>query len=156
MGRERKKRTRGKNTLAGEVIPITVNNDAFSFTCISKHQIGRFKYEQFITCTFVLLPVQHGLGNSSQEFTTRLFSMTKTSGTPDTHTWPWLLWLSGLSTSLQTEGSPVWFPVRAHAWVAGQVPSWGLARGNWSMYLSRIDVSLPLFLPTFPSLSKNK
>ena len=52
-----------------------------------------------------------------------------------------------LSTSLQTEGSPVRFLVRAHAWVAGQVPSWGRARDNWLMYLSLIDVSLPLFLP---------
>ena len=36
---------------------------------------------------------------------------------------PWLVWLSGLNTGLQTKGSLVWFPVRAHAWVAGQVPS---------------------------------
>ena len=28
---------------------------------------------------------------------------------------PWLLWLSGLSTGLQTKGSPVGFPVRAYA-----------------------------------------
>ena len=32
---------------------------------------------------------------------------------------PWLVWLSGLSAArLWTEGSQVWFPVRAHAWVA--------------------------------------
>ena len=36
------------------------------------------------------------------------------------------------------------FPVRAHAWVAGQVPIWGRARGNQSMYFSHINVSLPL------------
>ena len=36
---------------------------------------------------------------------------------------PWLVWLSGLSAGLQTKGSPVRFLVRAHAWVAGQVPS---------------------------------
>ena len=41
---------------------------------------------------------------------------------------------------------------RAHAWVAAQVPSWGPARGSQSMYLSHIDISLPLFLPPFPSL----
>ena len=35
---------------------------------------------------------------------------------------PWLEWLSGLSTGQQTKGSPVWFPVRAHAWVAGPGP----------------------------------
>ena len=38
---------------------------------------------------------------------------------------PWLVQLSGLSAGLQTKGSPVGFPVRAHAWVAGQVPSGG-------------------------------
>ena len=35
----------------------------------------------------------------------------------------WLVWLSGLSANLQTKGSPVQSPVRAQAWVAGQVPS---------------------------------
>ena len=37
--------------------------------------------------------------------------------------WPWLVWFSGLSTSLRTKGSLDQFSVRAHAWVAGQV-SW--------------------------------
>ena len=36
--------------------------------------------------------------------------------------WPWLVWLSGLSAGLFIKGLPVPFPVRAHAWVAGQVP----------------------------------
>ena len=36
---------------------------------------------------------------------------------------PWLVWLSGLSAHLQTKWSPVWFSVRAHTWVAGQVRS---------------------------------
>ena len=35
----------------------------------------------------------------------------------------WLVWLSGLSASLQTKKLPVGFPVRAHACVAGQVPN---------------------------------
>ena len=35
------------------------------------------------------------------------------------------------------------FPLKAHAWVAGQAPSWGCARGNGLMYLLHIDVSLP-------------
>ena len=60
---------------------------------------------------------------------------------------PWLVWLSGLSASLRTKGYLVQFPVRAHAWVAGQVPSRGRLRGNHT-------VSLPFFLP--PSASKNK
>ena len=51
--------------------------------------------------------------------------------------WPWLVWLSGLSAGLQTGWSPVWFPVRAHAWVVGQVPSWGHV-----MFLS-LSFSLP-------------
>ena len=43
---------------------------------------------------------------------------------------PWVVWLSGLSAGLQIKRSPVQFPVRAHAWVAGQVPSRGCMRGN--------------------------
>ena len=62
---------------------------------------------------------------------------------------PWLVCFSGLSAGL---GLPVRFPVRAHTWVAGQVSSWGHARGNGSRYLSHINVSLLLFLPPFPSL----
>ena len=56
-----------------------------------------------------------------------------------------LVWLSGLIASLQTEGSLVQFPVRAHAWVVGQVPIWGCAGGSQLMFLS-------LFLLPFPSL----
>ena len=43
----------------------------------------------------------------------------------------------------------VQFPVRAHAWVVGQVPHWKQARGNQLMFLSPSDVSLPFFLPPF-------
>ena len=60
---------------------------------------------------------------------------------------PWLVWLNGLSVGLRTKGPRVGFPVRAHAWVAGQVPSGGRSRGNHTlMFLS--SSSLPL--------SKNK
>ena len=62
-----------------------------------------------------------------------------------------LVWLSGLSTGLQTKRSLVQFPVRAHAWVAGKVPSGGAHKRQ-----PHIDVSLPLFLPPFPSLTINK
>ena len=34
---------------------------------------------------------------------------------------PWLVWLSGLSAGLWTKGLPDSFPVRARAWVVGQV-----------------------------------
>ena len=47
---------------------------------------------------------------------------------------PWLVWLSGLGASLQTERPPVRFPVRARAWVAGHVPGWGHVRGNQLMF----------------------
>ena len=71
---------------------------------------------------------------------------------------PWLVQLSGLSAGLRTKRVLVWFPVRAHAWVAGQVPSWGCARGNHTlMFLSHIwyiDVSIPFFLPS--PLSRNE
>ena len=59
---------------------------------------------------------------------------------------PWLVWLSGLSAGLQTKRSLVWFPVRAHAWVAGQVPSWGSARTTDRCFSPSISPSLPLSL----------
>ena len=64
----------------------------------------------------------------------------------------WLVWLSGLIEGLQTKGSQVQFPVRAHAWVVGQVPS------RWRCEIQpHIDVSLSFFLLPFPSLfKKNK
>ena len=52
--------------------------------------------------------------------------------------------LSGLSDSLGTEGSQIQFLVNAHAWVVGCVPTWGLVGGP-------IGISLPPFLPPFPS-----
>ena len=36
----------------------------------------------------------------------------------------------------------------------GQAPQFGCGRDNQSIFLSDMDVSLPLFLPLFPSLSK--
>ena len=62
----------------------------------------------------------------------------------------WLVWLSGLSTGLQTKRSTVRFPVRAHAWVECQVPSKGCVRGNHT--LMSISLSSSLTSP----LSKNK
>ena len=50
----------------------------------------------------------------------------------------WLVWLSRLSASLGTKGSPVWFPVRAHAWVVGQVPGGRCARGNHTLMFKKI------------------
>ena len=46
---------------------------------------------------------------------------------------PWLVCLSGLSI----------FPIRAHACIAGQVPSRGHVRGNRTLFLS-----LSFFLPS--------
>ena len=57
---------------------------------------------------------------------------------------PWLVWLSGLSTGLQNKGSPVQFPVRAHTWVASQVPSRGHSRGNHTLMFLSLSFSLPL------------
>ena len=41
--------------------------------------------------------------------------------------------------------------VRTRAWVVGQVPGQGCARSNSLMFLSCINVSLPLSLPPIPS-----
>ena len=57
---------------------------------------------------------------------------------------PWLVWLSGLSTDLQTKGLPVQFPVRAHPWVSGQVPSRGHMRGNHTLMFLSLSFSLSL------------
>ena len=57
--------------------------------------------------------------------------------------------LSGLSASPQTKGSLVRFPVRAHAWVAGQVPFVHERQ-------THINVSLPLSFPTPLSKIKKK
>ena len=66
------------------------------------------------------------------------------------HTLPWLVWLSGLSAGLQTKGSPGRFPVRAHAWVTGQVPSRRRMRGSHTMMFLSLSFSLS------SPLSKNK
>ena len=63
---------------------------------------------------------------------------------------PWLVWLSGLSAGLQTKGSLVRFPLRAHAWIVGQVPSRGHARGSHTLMFLTLSFSFP-----FP-LSKKK
>ena len=55
----------------------------------------------------------------------------------------------GLSTGLWTKMSLVPFPVRAQAWIEGQDPCRGRARGNWLMFLS-----LPFSHPSL--LSENK
>ena len=67
---------------------------------------------------------------------------------------PWPVWLSWLGIVLPSERWLVWFLVRAHAWVAGSCPVWAHIRGNRSMFLSCMDVSL--FFPSLPLSLKNK
>ena len=62
---------------------------------------------------------------------------------------PWLMWLSGLNASLQRmriKGSPVQFPVRAHAWVVGWATSRGHEGGNHTSGFFSLSPSLPLSL----------
>ena len=54
------------------------------------------------------------------------------------------MWLSGVSAGLGTKRLQIRFPVSAHAWVVGQVPSRGCAGGNHTL----------MFLPL--SLKANK
>ena len=64
---------------------------------------------------------------------------------------PWLMRLSAaLSVGLRTKESPVCFPVRAHSWVAGQVPIKEHVRGNHTLMFLSLSFSLP------SPLSKNK
>ena len=60
------------------------------------------------------------------------------------------MWLSGLSAGLQNKGSLVLFPVRAQAWVVGQLPSRGHLRGNHTLMFFSLSFSL------LSPLSKNK
>ena len=56
---------------------------------------------------------------------------------------PWQLWPTGISAGLGTKGSPVQFPVRAHAEVVGQVPSGGRTRGNQTLMFLSLSFSIP-------------
>ena len=66
--------------------------------------------------------------------------------TSGTYSWskvgkePWLVWFSGLSVVPQTRRLTVQFPGKAHTWVSGQVPGWGHASGNQSMFLSSFSL----------------
>ena len=57
-----------------------------------------------------------------------------------------MVWLNKLSAGLQTKGSPVRFPVRAHAWVEGQAPGRGYITGNNTLIFLSLSPSLPHFL----------
>ena len=61
--------------------------------------------------------------------------------TIDNPSQPWLVWLSILSTTLQTERSQVPFLVMAHAWVAG-----GSRVRGVQCFFSSLSPSLPLSL----------
>ena len=58
--------------------------------------------------------------------------------------WPWLVWLSSWVPACKSKGC--WFhsQPRAHAWVAGQVPRRGRARGNHTLMFPSFSPSLPL------------
>ena len=56
---------------------------------------------------------------------------------------PWGVWLSDLSIGLWMKGFLTPFPVRAHAWVVGQVPSRGRVRGNHTLMFLSLSFSLP-------------
>ena len=60
---------------------------------------------------------------------------------------PWLVWLSGLTASLQTKGLPVRFPLRAHAWVMSQVPGGKHASGNHTLMFLSLSFSFTSPLP---------
>ena len=48
-----------------------------------------------------------------------------------------------MSASLQIKRLSVQFPVRAQAWVVGQVPSWWHMRGNHTLIFFSLSFSLP-------------
>ena len=60
-----------------------------------------------------------------------------------------MVWLSGWSVSLQTEGSPTPSPPRVHAWARG-------VQEATDQCVSHTSVFLPLSFSLSPILSKNK
>ena len=64
--------------------------------------------------------------------------------------------LSWLGLVPHTKKLKVQFPIGLHAWRGVQSPVGAHARSNWSMFFSCINVSLPFFLPPFPSLWNQK
>ena len=52
-------------------------------------------------------------------------------------------WIEHWLVNQRVTGS---FAVRTHAWVAGQVPSWGYVRGNHTLMFLSLSFSLPAFL----------
>ena len=55
------------------------------------------------------------------------------------------MWLRGLSAGLRTKGLLVRFPVRALAWVVGQVPSRGRSSGSHTLMFLSLPPSFPFF-----------
>ena len=65
---------------------------------------------------------------------------------------PWPVWLDW-ALSRKAKRLPVWFLVRARAWVVSSVSGWGVLKRQL-INVSHIDVSVPLFFPS--PLSKSK
>ena len=64
---------------------------------------------------------------------------------------PWLVCSVGWAPAYKPKGH--WFnSLQGHAWLTGQVPGRGPARGSKSMFLSHINISFPLFVSPFPSV----
>ena len=119
----------------------------------------RFYFSIFIFC-LLLWPLRKKLRNIN----IKMKGLTLHNSLSKAYFLPWPPWLSWLSVVLQSKSSSVWFPVRAHAWVAvgSGVGKWGeswLGR-LWEApdrCISHTSVFLSLsFLPPFPSLKINK
>ena len=72
---------------------------------------------------------------------------------------PWMVWFSGLSTSLRTKGLLVQFPVRAYAWVVDLSCGPGPQLGVCERQLIDVCLAYQCFSPSFSPPSpptKNK
>ena len=97
---------------------------------------------------FVLLSKHHPFTSTSQKRRVSALNYNPKNLKQESSQKPWLVWLSGWSASLQIKGWLVQFPVREHAWVMGQVPSWGHVRGNQRISHTSVFLSLSFSFPS--------
>ena len=96
---------------------------------------------------------QHFKCSLSEEFSLHNGQKLNTIYFLNVNAWPWPVWLCWLGVIPQSNRSPARFPSGHIPGLHVGSPSRLHLRDNWLMYLSHINVSLPLLLRPFPNFS---